>query len=108
MFHVWAKPLQDDEQTDVQFERVLVPELSAEDMLDDAFRAIARDGAGTVEVQVRLQKTLRAIAAMPNIALANAATEQSRAAVKRAEKAITFKKDIELIIAAADWSLQKT
>ena len=108
MFHVWAKPLQDDEQTDVQFERVLVPELSAEDMLDDAFRAIARDGAGTVEVQVRLQKTLRAIAAMPNIALANAATEQSRAAVKRAEKAITFKKDMELIIAAADWSLQKT
>ena len=107
MFGVWTKPLLEDEHTDTRFDRVFVPELSAEDLLDHAFRAIARDGAGIVEVQIRLQKALRAIAAMRNHALTQAATDQSRAAIKRAEKAISFEKDMESIIAAADWSLQK-
>lgn len=104
LFDTYSKPLAENEQGEVRFDRILVPEISAEDMLDDAFRAIARDGAAIVEVQVRLQKALQAIAAMPHERLAQAAREQSGAALRRAEKAITFQPDIELVSASAEWS----
>lgn len=104
LFSTFADPLSDDEKKDVQFDRVLVPDISVDEMLDDAFRAIARDGAGIVEVQIRLQKALQAIAAMPHARLAQAAKNQSRAALARCEKALEFKPDANLVFAAAKWS----
>ena len=73
-------------------------------MIDDAFRAIARDGAQLVEVQIRLQKALRAIAALRNARLTDAARRQSRAALTRAIKALEFEPDIDLVESAAEWS----
>ncbi|MBT8139689.1 MAG: DUF2254 domain-containing protein [Gammaproteobacteria bacterium] len=106
LFSAWSKPLQEDEKVEVQFDRVHVPALCAEDMLDDAFSATARDGASIVEVQIRLQKALKSIAAMPDRELTEAAKEQSRLAVKRAKMAINFEEDLALVTAAAEWSLQ--
>lgn len=104
LFNIYASPLRDDEKKDVQFDRVLVPDISVEEMLDDAFRAIARDGAAIVEVQIRLQKALQAIAAMPDKRIAEAARKQSRTALERAKKAIGFDADFDLLQAAAVWS----
>jgi uncharacterized membrane protein len=103
LFDAYAKPLAEDEEREVRFERVLVPAMSSRDLMDDAFSAIARDGASLVEVQVRLQKALRAIAAMPNEDLAQAAREQAQAALERAEGAISFPTDFERVSAAAAW-----
>ncbi len=104
LFSIFAKPLSEDEHSAVQFDRVLVPDISVEDMVDDAFRAIARDGAGIVEVQIRLQKALQSIAEMPHAEMALAARKLSRAALARAEKALEFEPDIDLIQDAAGWS----
>ena len=104
LFAIVAEPPDDDGDGSVRYDRVLVPELSRDEMIDDAFRGIARDGAGTVEVQVRLQKTRRAIAAMPDEDLAAAARRQSRAALARAESACSFEPDIERVREAAAWS----
>lgn len=41
---------------------VIVPALMFSDMIEDLFRPIARDGAGTIEVGMRLQKALAALA----------------------------------------------
>lgn len=41
--------------------RIWVPALSVEDMMDDLFPPIARDGAGVFAVQMRLQKSLLAL-----------------------------------------------
>lgn len=46
------------------YPRVFVPEITARDLFDDAFGPIARDGAGTFEVGVRLQKALASLSAM--------------------------------------------
>ena len=93
-----------DEKPEVRFDRILVPKLSVEEMLEDAFRAIARDGAGIIEVQVRLQKALCAIAALPDDEMAEAAKKLSRAAIKRAESAISHEPDFELVVVAGEWS----
>ncbi|MFT5534366.1 MAG: putative membrane protein [Candidatus Paceibacteria bacterium] len=82
-------------------DRVFVPDLSVADMFDDAFTAIARDGAGFLEVQVRLQKALQTLAARDNDAMRLAARRHTRSALARAEQTITFEPDLQLIRGAA-------
>lgn len=48
---------------EVAYSQVQVAAVPLEDLVDDAFRPIARDGAGMIEVQLRLQKCLGALAA---------------------------------------------
>ncbi|WP_448502764.1 DUF2254 domain-containing protein [Sphingomonas sp.] len=45
-------------------DRVILPAIALEDLVTDAFRPIARDGAAMVEVAIRLQKTLSAFASL--------------------------------------------
>ena len=79
---------------DVACPRIHVPPLAAADLLDDVFAPIARDGAGIIEVQMRLQKALIALASMGDDAMAAAALEQSRRALVRAEAALTLPDDV--------------
>lgn len=51
-----------DTETDVPYPRVRVTPVPLSDMIEDAFRPIARDGAGVVEVQIKLQKCLATLA----------------------------------------------
>ncbi len=78
---------------DVTCDRVHVPTLAWNDLLDDAFNAIARDGAGLVEVQVRLQKALQALGQTSCTALAEAARPFAKLAQARAELALQLDDD---------------
>ncbi|CAN7436554.1 DUF2254 domain-containing protein [Microbacterium sp. LjRoot45] len=49
---------------EVEFDRVRVRPIAFEDLLEDAVRPLARDGRSMVEVQIRLQKCLSALAAV--------------------------------------------
>ncbi len=66
-------------------------------MFDDAFTAIARGGAGMVEVGVRLQKAFQALAAMGDPAMRDIAFRHSRLALARAEKALDLPEDLEAV-----------
>src|SRR5690554_1152635 len=79
----------------VQYDRIMVPELSLEDLFDDAFGAIARDGAGHIEVVVHLQKALGALAVMGNSTVRDAALAQAAQALTRAERALQLPADLE-------------
>ena len=57
----------------VRFNRVAVPSLVMRDMFDDAFTGIARDGAGTIEVAVRLQKALETLSLLGNVEMSESA-----------------------------------
>ena len=54
---LWREPV----AAEPDYPDVLVPRITAQDLIEDAFRPIARDGAGLVEVQIRLQKILTAV-----------------------------------------------
>lgn len=86
-----AEPRPADEPT---YDRVIVPRLSVEDLFDDAFTAIARDGAGCVEVAIRLQKAFTALAATRDPELSAAAHEHARTALARADRALTAEVDL--------------
>lgn len=99
LFVLWAEPSKDTAVP--QYDRVEVPELSLRDMFDDAFTAIARDGAGAIEVVIRLQKALESLSSLGDPTMREAAIAHSRLALARAEKALDLPEDLALARDAA-------
>ena len=75
------------------FPHILVPGLQLADLMSDAFDAIARDGAGMIEVQVRLQKALQGLARQAPQVFAAQSARLSRRALALAEAALVLEED---------------
>lgn len=88
---------------DPDYPRVHVPPVRPEEMLEDAFQPIARDGAAVVEVQVRLQKALAALAGTVPDEFSIAARAMSAESLERANAALEKDADRERVAAAASW-----
>lgn len=84
-----------------QYERVYMPPLTADEIMRDCFTSIARDGAGAVEVGIRLQKTLAAIARLGERDLSFAAAELSQTALALSERALVVESHKERVRKAA-------
>jgi len=84
-----------------RYPRLHVPALTAEELLDDVFTPIARDGAALVEVQIRLQKAFAVLARQGGGRCREGARTHSRLALQRAEQAMTFEPDRERVRSAA-------
>ena len=82
-------------------DRISVAPVSARDMFDDAFTAIARDGAGVVEIGVLLQQALAALATDSDPAIRAAARVHADLALARAELALTLPQDLAAVRQAA-------
>lgn len=98
LFASWAVPPDD---LAIRFDRVVVPALSIDDMFDDAFTAIARDGASTIEVAVRLQKAFVALASLGDAPMRGAAMRHARLAQARAQQALTLPEERSAVEALA-------
>lgn len=73
--------------------RVHLPLLDPQDLVVDAFRPIARDGAGLVEVAMRVQRELGALIAAAHGAWAGALRRQAVEAHERAMAALELETD---------------
>lgn len=105
LFTLWGDHTNAGEEYALKFDRVAVPALSMRDMFDDAFTAIARDGASMVEVAVRLQKALHSLALIEGDAELRAAAEyHSRLALKRARIGLNMDEDFVVVREAARFS----
>lgn len=80
---------------EAKHDRVFLRRLAPEDLFDDAFLPIARDGASRVEVGIRLQKALRALESLEDEEFAAVARRVSISAKERALAALTFAEDRE-------------
>jgi len=76
---------------------VEVPKISLWDMFDDAFTAIARDGAGAIEVAGRLQKAFESLVSIGDGAMRDAARHHARLALARAENMLSLPEDLEVV-----------
>ena len=108
LFALWCQPVQDDEAAPPEFDRVIVPTLSTDDMFDDAFTAIARDGAGAIEVAARLQKALKTLASIGDDAMQRAAKRHARRALARAEGALGLPEEVEIVRALSEFAGTRT
>lgn len=104
LFAFWASPAQDGDARAPDYDRVEVPAISLELMFSDAFSAVARDGAGMIEVAVRVQRALESLASSGGAAMQDIAVRQARIALARAEAALSLPQDLEAVRAAAQFS----
>lgn len=79
------------------------PELETNDLLDDFFNPIGRDGAGMIEVQMRLQAALQAIAADDPARFGPAARAHAKDAAARGHHALTAEHDRMRLAEASAW-----
>ena len=77
--------------------RLHVPAVHVEDMVVDAFRWIARDGAGQLEVQMRIQKALKSLIDHDEPRFGKAARAMSHEAFERARCGLSWPQDITIL-----------
>lgn len=97
LMDLWGHAPTKPENEAVDHPNIHVPPLSTADLFEDAFMLIARDGAGLVEVQVRLRKALAALArtAHSDPDFRAAALHQAGLACARADAALPLEADRE-------------
>ncbi len=95
LFTLWGTEEQNDGSAQIPYDRVEIPELPVEEMFDDAFNAIARDGAGTIEVVIRLLKALKSLATLDNEDIQKASVTHARLAYHYAKKSLQLPEELE-------------
>jgi uncharacterized membrane protein len=109
LFSEWAAACRQRRQSPgppPRFDRIAMPELALEDLLDDAFQAIGRDGAHCLEVGLRLQKGLSLISLLPVPGIEEATRAQARLALHHGERSLRLSQDVARLRTAAAWILR--
>lgn len=97
----WAEERVESDQPDVVCDRVFSPVLNADDLFQDAFAPLLRDAAANVEVGMRLQKSLHALARLGSPGYAEAAAKASGKALRHAAAALALSEDHDRLSEAA-------
>jgi uncharacterized membrane protein len=92
---VWTEPVEDNAGQDVLYPEIHVPPILLDNLFDDLFTPIARDGAAIVEIGIRLQKAFATLARFNHSRFREAAQRHSRQALERAEAALGAGGDLE-------------
>lgn len=87
----WARPA---EAAAPECDRLAAPPLLPDDMADDGFTAIARDGAHLVEVAMRVQRVLGELGSCDDAAMRAAVRRHAGLALARAARALEFAPDL--------------
>jgi uncharacterized membrane protein len=90
---LWLQSSDKRRSAEVKFCRLYAPGLTDDDLFDDAFAPIARDGANTVEVELRLQKALLSLSKISNGAALGPARQQSALALAHAKNSLTVESE---------------
>lgn len=98
-FAAWLHPT--EEKPAVRFPHLHATPIGVDELLSDIFTPIARDGAGLVEVQIRLQKALRSIAGLGGTRTQAACRAAAADAMARAMATLTSAADKKQLRAAA-------
>jgi uncharacterized membrane protein len=97
IFSMWTRPPADAPPVPVRHPRVHLQAIRIDDLFDDIFSPIARDGAGIIEVQARLQKALLALCQIDAERFGQSAVRQSERAWLLAEDRLVLEADKDLL-----------
>lgn len=90
----WRKHVSiDDDHEEIIYPRVRIAEIKLDDLFDDVFLSIGRDGASLIEIQLRLQKTLLALKQLCPECFAEQVDRHSQMAFQRAQQALSLDAD---------------
>jgi uncharacterized membrane protein len=99
---------EDSDDREPTLKHLYVPPLEPEDLIEDGFGALARDGKAVVEVQQRLQVILTGLMRHPDDGLCRAARQAAEYHLRRALQATDFGPDRERLLASARSDVRET
>lgn len=97
----WGKPKEPAAKIDADCQHVYLSGLTVDDLFDDFFAPIARDGAGLVEVDLRMMKALVSLAQINPTMFRGACTRHAERLLKHANTALVLEEDRHTLSAAA-------
>jgi uncharacterized membrane protein len=92
---LWAKRDESCESETSDYKRVYISELVMDDIFEDAFSSIERDGAGIIEVAMRLQKGFYDLALTDNADVKRVAKKHAERALKLASAKLPLEEQIQ-------------
>jgi uncharacterized membrane protein len=95
LFTNWSKAENDQQDEKLAHDRVVIPDISLDELFDDAFNTIARDGAGIIEVAQRLQKAFKSLSSLSNEAMVEVSIDHAHLAFRYAEEALSLPEEIK-------------
>lgn len=107
LFVRWAQACEENDNRCIEYDRIVVPAISLNDMFDDAFNATARDGASSVEVAIRLQKAFHSLALLGHDKMRQAAITHAKLALRYAELSLKLPEELEAIQSVAERNVQR-
>ena len=99
---VWSGHADQNGEAEAAYPRLRVRPVELDDLFDDVFTPIARDGAAVVEVHIRLQKALLMLGRMEGERFRANAIRHSQLALERAEAALAIEHDRAILRGLAD------
>lgn len=106
LFVRWAQACEESDDQSIKYDRVEIMAISLNDMFDDAFNAIARDGAGSVEVAIRLQQAFHSLTLIGHEEMRQAAIRHSKLALRYAERSLKLPQELEAIQSVVEQNVQ--
>lgn len=97
----WGNPKEPAAKIDADCQQVYLRGLTVDDLFDDFFAPIARDGAGLLEVDLRLMKALVSLAQINPAMFSAACTKHAELLLKRANIALVLDEDRHRLRSAA-------
>ncbi|MCS3835596.1 putative membrane protein [Pseudomonas sp. JAI111] len=97
----WGKPQDQAAKIDEDCEQVYLRGLTVDDLFDDFFAPIARDGASLLEVDLRMMKALVSLAQINPQMFNDACVRNADLLLKRADLSLTLDEDKQTLRAAA-------
>lgn len=91
---IWGSETADEP---VQYPRLYLNPLNVDDLFDDAFLIIGRDGAALVEIQIRLQKSLWSLSEMGSESFRQSARSHAKLMMQRAEGSNMLPEDLNYL-----------
>lgn len=107
LFVRWAEASERDSHPSVHYDRVAAPALSVNDLFDDAFNAISRDGAALLEVGIRLQKALHTLSQLGHEPMRQAALSHAEHAFDLAKQNLQSAAELETLRSVSEKNLQQ-
>lgn len=104
---IWAEP--PETEVEIAHPRIHVPPIAVADLFEDFFGPLARDGAGVLQLGIRLQKVFLTLTRLGREDFAIEARRHSRLALARAEAVLVIDEDKAILRAlAADVAKSET
>ncbi len=98
LFVDWNASHDAENDSEVEYNRISVPPLQENDLFDDAFTAIARDGASSIEVMIRLFKALETLSHIGDPSMRSAAVRHAKRAMALADQQTHLLEDRAIMV----------